>query len=290
MGAPQTSNNLNGFELRRNQLLLQIARYTRIVHFLMAVGASIFLYLGFWVFVAVKEPNWQEIVLLGIGVFCLAAPILRKGGLGKDGGTFEFEDPLTAIDKLRDEAEAAREESFIQMRQQVGAVSTQISDLADLVAAAVVSKSTRKAIVASENESSGEPGIPQIRANLPPVSVPGDPQKGRFGGKEAIESRNLSADVVASAIGRNWQKIVLRVEGTIERPLSGDYVYFFVHDSFDPDAYRVKVDRSTDSAQLELQSFGAFTVGAVADSGTTMLELDLATSANVKAPRPWRDR
>ena len=41
-------------------------------------------------------------------------------------------------------------------------------------------------------------------------------------------------------------------------------------------------------AQIELQGWGAFTVGAVADDGGTLLELDL--SAPEDFPRTFRER
>jgi prokaryotic YEATS domain len=67
---------------------------------------------------------------------------------------------------------------------------------------------------------------------------------------------------------------VLEVEATSGPPLSSS-VQFHLHPTF---ARPVMVVEPTDGrATLTLSSYGAFTVGAVADEGRTMLELDLST-------------
>jgi hypothetical protein len=58
------------------------------------------------------------------------------------------------------------------------------------------------------------------------------------------------------------------------RPLTGT-VTFYLHDTFDQPVQRVKVNKNG-VARLVVYAYGAFTVGAVADGGKTLLELDLA--------------
>jgi len=253
---------------------------------LTGIGTLIFGFVALWLAGLVRDPGWEMIALVGLGILALAAPVLRKGEVGKDGGSFEFDDPVAAIERLRDEAKAGREETFLQTRQQIGALSAQVAGVVDLVAQA---SPDRKGLRSRNDSKDRAHSIAQIKALLPEVTDRDDPQRGRFGGEEEMNGRRLSAIVVPSSIGRRWRKVRMRVAGDADKALSR-YVFFFVHDTFDPDVYRVKVDPATNAAELELASYGAYTIGAVADDGKTFLELNLATSPNVNAPKDWRER
>ena len=69
------------------------------------------------------------------------------------------------------------------------------------------------------------------------------------------------------------------------RPLSGQ-VEFHLHPTFSPSIRTVGVKDG--KATLELEGYGAFTVGAKVDGGATRLELDLAKIA--EAPKAFRER
>jgi hypothetical protein len=125
--------------------------------------------------------------------------------------------------------------------------------------------------------------------SLPPPTVANDPQKGRFGGHEKSGDRRLSAVVEPSSVNSDWCKATLTVSAEPGAQALGGKVSFYLHDSFEPDHYVVPVGKEG-RATLHLRAWGAFTVGAVADDGKTLLELDLATSPNVKAPEDWRRR
>jgi MinD-like ATPase involved in chromosome partitioning or flagellar assembly len=112
------------------------------------------------------------------------------------------------------------------------------------------------------------------------VANPDDPQKGRWGGSASQSGRTLSAEV--SKVSDDWFNVVLKVTG---HELKGD-VTFYLHPTFQPNTLTVKPDDGV--AKLEMQSFGAFTVGAVADQGSTFLELDLAEDR--KFPQTFRER
>lgn len=60
------------------------------------------------------------------------------------------------------------------------------------------------------------------------------------------------------------------------RPLTGTVV-FYLHPTYAPPTCDVPVVNG--EATLKLQAWGAFTLGAVADAGSTRLELDLMTVA-----------
>jgi hypothetical protein len=103
---------------------------------------------------------------------------------------------------------------------------------------------------------------------------PEDPQKGRFGGLSKRNGLELKATVSADDEAKDWFKIELAVTPTTARRRFTGTVGFWVHDSFSREYYTVRVHDRT--ARLHLYSYGAFTVGAVADGGRTPLELDLA--------------
>lgn len=123
------------------------------------------------------------------------------------------------------------------------------------------------------------PEFRKSRARLDPE----DPQRGRFGGVPERDGRRLSASVTADD---GWFHLELRVESTDRaKPLAGQVV-FYVHDTFPSERYTVRVFDGR--AKLELTSYGAFTVGALADGGCTPLELDLSTLEG--APKKFRER
>lgn len=116
-----------------------------------------------------------------------------------------------------------------------------------------------------------------------PMTDPDDPQRHRWGGLSLRNGRRLDATV--EAVSRTWFEIIIRV--TTEsgaKPLHGK-VDFHVHPSFDSTVETVEVQDG--AATLTLHAYGAFTVGAVADSGRTFLELDLSTLP--KAPKYFRE-
>lgn len=131
--------------------------------------------------------------------------------------------------------------------------------------------------------------LAKIRKRLPPATFANDPQRGRFGGRFADNERTLRASVRPT--GRDkWCAVTITVRpDNAAAPLIGENVFFFVHDSFEPDEFTVRVNGDGD-AVLQLVAWGAFTVGAVADNGETLLELDLADPQLVDAPSDWQAR
>jgi hypothetical protein len=104
-----------------------------------------------------------------------------------------------------------------------------------------------------------------------------DPNKGKFGGLSKKDGRILTAEITPAIDERSAAcEVVLSVHSTdAARPLSGE-VTFYLHPSFGRwKKYAVKVRGGI--AKDEITSWGAFTVGAVADDGKTMLELDLTS-------------
>lgn len=112
-----------------------------------------------------------------------------------------------------------------------------------------------------------------------------DPQKGRWGGLDLVNGRRLSAVVKPIRGSPDWYSVSLAVTATdFDRPLTGEVV-FHLHPTFKKDAASVKVENNR--AELELVSWGAFTVGAECDGGATKLELDLAALRN--APKKFKE-
>jgi len=106
-----------------------------------------------------------------------------------------------------------------------------------------------------------------------PASLdPEDPQKGRWGGEAVRNGRELSAKV--RSVGDGWYDLTLTVKTQRgSKPLEGP-VKFYLHPTFPrPEMTATATDGS---ASISVTTWGAFTVGAVADGGDTLLELDLA--------------
>jgi cellulose biosynthesis protein BcsQ len=112
---------------------------------------------------------------------------------------------------------------------------------------------------------------------------PEDPQKGRWGGQSERSGRELSATV--RELADQWFEVTLDCHKTPKGgPLRGN-VQFHLHPTF---AKPVQVVEAHDNhGTLTITCWGAFTVGAVADDGRTMLELDLA--ADESFPQAFRE-
>ena len=124
-------------------------------------------------------------------------------------------------------------------------------------------------------------------AAIGPITHPDDPQKGRFGGKSTNNNRELKAEVKASNVPSFYNVKISVVSTDPENHPLADEVIFYIHDSFRPSVYSVKVVNN-EAVDDGILSYGAFTVGVVADGGQTLLELDLAEQS--KFPKEFRER
>lgn len=271
--------------VRDEVLRIRIAAWGLQVFAVGLLGYAIFL-------VAVPEavqPRWEFLALLAFAGFCVAAPLVAKLNLSKDGGGFDLNSPIDLIDRLEAKAQAARAESFEQTRQQIGGLSQKVQELSDALVArdAATPPQAQKAA----DEAPLEPTLRQIQELLPPVTDVDDQQKGRFGGAERGEHHVLSARYLPSDLGKTWGRVILTLSSTDRRrPLDGAFAYFFLHETFNPDAYRVKTPPNSTEVSFEITAMGAFTAGVVAERGQVRLEIDLATSPNFDAPKDWRER
>lgn len=139
---------------------------------------------------------------------------------------------------------------------------------------------------AQENTTNVESGVPFDITKLPPVSNPNDPQKGRFGGMAQVNDRRLSVSYSNYFIP-NFLNLKIKVESLNQNdPLTGK-VYLFLHDSFAKSVVILDADGKRE-VTYQIPSYGAFTIGAVAENGETLLELDIAELADF--PQDFRDR
>lgn len=128
--------------------------------------------------------------------------------------------------------------------------------------------------------------LPEIK----PATNLDDPQKGRFGGKAINNNRQLKAEVKKSDYP-GFYNVKIWVESLDSAKPLADEVIFYIHDSFNPSVYPITVDEFTADGKAmddEILAYGAFTVGAVADKGKTLLELDLAEQTEF--PKIFRER
>jgi hypothetical protein len=101
-----------------------------------------------------------------------------------------------------------------------------------------------------------------------------DPNKGKFGGVSQANGRVLIARIDPRPETPGIYLLTLTVKAsTLSNPLQG-FVTFHLHPTFRQRIVTRPVDRG--EATLVVLTYGAFTVGAVADEGRTRLELDLA--------------
>ena len=118
-------------------------------------------------------------------------------------------------------------------------------------------------------------------SGIGPVVNSEDRQKGRFGGKQVNNDRKISATVSNQPRG-SFYDFTITVESTdpVNHPLIGQ-VILFLHDSFSPSV--VTLDAINSKAEYRNTAYGAFTVGAIADNGKTLLEIDLAELSDAPA-------
>jgi hypothetical protein len=101
-----------------------------------------------------------------------------------------------------------------------------------------------------------------------------DPNKGKFGGKSVSNGRALRATIEPSEVGASLYRVRFTVTSIDKsRPLDG-IVTFHLHPTFREPVVNRPVQNGL--AELTVISYGAFTAGAIADGGRTMLELDLS--------------
>src|SRR5262249_33318003 len=211
-----------------------------------------------------KEQAWVLLALLGFSAVCLAVPLIKSVAIGRDRAGFELAGPIEKIEAAlkveREKAEAARNTLLGTIDQQIAALSVQITEIDN----GLVKLLEAGGMVSSASDVK-EPSLRDIRKRLPDPTNEDDPQKGKFGREESANGRQLTAKTRSSPLSQGWLTVILRVTVTNRQPLAGQHVYFFLHDTFEPDAYRAKVDKSGMFAELEIQATGAFTAGAVAD-------------------------
>jgi hypothetical protein len=110
-----------------------------------------------------------------------------------------------------------------------------------------------------------------------------DPHRGQFGHRSERDGYRLSA--IVRPLGDDWFDLEIQVTATDARKNIGE-VEFHLHPTFQPSIRRVSSKRGV--ATLQLDAWGAFTVGAVVLQTLTQLELDL--SEIPKAPKTFRER
>jgi hypothetical protein len=120
---------------------------------------------------------------------------------------------------------------------------------------------------------------------------PDDPQKGQWGGRPENRRTGRRLQAAVESVGDGWYSIDLAVVALPGKPALKGPVTFHLHDTFpEPD---LEGNMSTDNrrAEVTVEAYGAFTVGAEVKEGTkvTKLELDLANPKLVKAPKAFRE-
>lgn len=147
------------------------------------------------------------------------------------------------------------------------------------IAAAPTSSAIARAKAMKRRKTKQPSELPASKIN------PRDPQKGQWGGLPKRNNWELTAKI--DTIADDWFDIDLTVKAVsgAGKTLRGD-VTFYLHDTFATPVCREKA--SGGKAELNVQAYGAFTVGVLIESDGTMLELDLADVKS--APKKFREQ
>jgi hypothetical protein len=217
--------------------------------------------------VTVLSPERTPESVLVLAGFCLVAAISSRSFI------------QTLSDRILSEArEANRRATMATQEVREVRAAAEVAGATSQAARDAVSYGLTPAAIAGKDEI---PTFPEIE----PGSAPDDPWFGQFGGSNVSNKRVLEARIFrpqASATSRTVALSVRSTEGSAA-PLTG-YVQFYLHPTFGNARPVVKVIDGV--ATLTVESYGAFTVGALADGGDTKLELDL--SRHPEAEEPWR--
>ena len=182
-----------------------------------------------------------------------------------------------ALEKLRKENVPVQDKPEDLLKQPAGLLNQTVNFVRTLASSnATVEEAATAAATAPRLA-----GITEVRPGL----HANDPWKGVFGGKSASNGREITAKV--TPVSRSeYCSVLLTVRSTDGlKPLQGE-VKFFLHDTFPDPVRTVPVENGV--ATLTAASWGAYTVGVLADGGNTRLELDL--SGVPDAPADWRGR
>ena len=117
--------------------------------------------------------------------------------------------------------------------------------------------------------------------------VPHDWAKQMFGGQSRVTSEKFGVRELTASVRRldsQWFEVNFEV---LASPVPDTEVIFFLHNTFKNPTPSAGFGVGG-VARLTVTAYGAFTVGALVDDGTTMLELDLAAIAT--APPEFKNR
>jgi hypothetical protein len=229
-----------------------------------------------------KGDGIKIAILVGLAMLALLMPRVESLAFTKDGVVAAIRGDIRENANKIEHTKKISSENDEQISQNIAQILVELRELRQL-----------RGPLSAALEGTGLGGeVANLRGDrfeLPSVTHTDDPQKSRFGGKEENKGRRLTADVEASSVKSEWCKVALKVSSAASWPPLKGEIHFFLHDTFSPDRYTIPVAKNGE-ATLVVRAVGAFTVGAIADNGDTLLELDLATSPNVSAPEDWRSR
>lgn len=225
-----------------------------------------------------KGDGIKIAILFGLAILALLAPNIESLKISKSGIVADLKKGIDENSSKIDDTKNATRESDTQLDQKITQIFEELRALRTMAPS--------KAADVESAEAGAERQEKPL--DLRPISDVDDPQKGRFGKNEESNGKIISALVEASSIRSDWCQVSVKVTSLPGAPPLVGKVDFYLHDTFRPDHYAVQAING--EASLVLRAWGAFTIGAIADGGKTMLELDLAKSPNVIAPAEWRGR
>jgi hypothetical protein len=228
-------------------------------------------------------------VLLMVPLLWYLLRIAKSIKFGKDGFEFErlqqsFAETKAAVEETGRQVVAAKEQVAVTHAALTygvgGGKHGQAAGVQELPAPSERqlvehSSEVRRRSAASAERNSGDGTRTDERGT---ADANTDPQKGRWGEKSRRNGRELRATVTALPESADLFRVRLEVVPVNDVPITGTVV-FHLHPTFSRMDPVVMAERGR--ATLTLAAWGAFTVGAEVDGGTTQLELDLSTLSGV---------
>jgi len=206
--------------------------------------------------IVIKDSNTKD--MLVFGSFCLLAAISSKAFIQSLSDKI-----LKEVQDARQYAEEAKQvaKEGVQTAKQAEEIAQVAKDSADYGLAAQLPQLKHTTVSA----------LPEIQSGKNPE----DPWAGQFGGNSETNNRRLEASIKPYPNRSDLALLKLVVRSTdVKEPLEG-VVQFYLHPTFfENDKPIVPVING--KAELNTSIWGSFTVGAIADEGGTLLELDLS--------------
>jgi hypothetical protein len=243
----------------------------RLVALVLLCLSIVIAYAGVWIFRRQATPDQVPLYYFAVSAVILLLRDVQSLAFGSWSVRFRSLEEKT--EQAFSTAQDAKSQSSELEQKTEQAIAT--AQDAKIQSSPVPMRSAVRAKSAALGQGTSQiPISPKQFAQLNKMDEDGDPNKGRFGGKPEVNGRRLSAKV-ERIDNTKWFSIDLTVASTDANSRLTGRVLFYLHHTYDRSVIAT-LARNGVARLEEVEAYGAFTVGAVADDGRTLLELDLS--------------